>query len=1570
VAITVGSVEVDVVPNTRGIYQRLRSQLVPEASRAGQDAGEAAGRRFGPAMADAAGGAASVIGQRIGRQIGQRIAAEVSSSLRDGVNLGGRAARPAATRQGSETGGAFARAARARIEAAMRNLPDVEIGADTTPAQAEIIRLRAQLARLADQEIGVDISSGAAMAEIERIRARLQALAASDADVQVRVDAGQAMAELAAVGAMVSALDRRDIDINVNTRQAVMAVLVLTAALGGLAVIPAVPVLAAGIGSIAAAAVAAAAGVGALAAAAAPAFMDIAAALQAQKAAQDAASTSTAQGGQTAAAAARQDMQLASAKQALAAAHRQAAQQIKSAQQGVADAERQAAESSRQAAEQVRDAKSSLASAAEAAADRQRRAAEQVEQAEEALAGAQRDARQAQRDLTAARREATAELVDLGNRLTNSQLSERDATLDLQEAEARLRAVQAAGAKATVMEQQRAQLAYDQAVQRLKEQQLETQRLAAEKKAADRAGVEGSDQVRSAQQRLADAQRSVRDRAEALADAQREAARQQVQSQRDIAAAQQRVAEAQRNVTRVQAEGARNVAQAQDQLVSAQQSAADSIASAQRQIQSAQLSTASGASTAATAQDKYRQALGKLTPSARDTFDAFVRLRGAFSAWSRSLQPAVMPIFMRALNGMRRALPGLTPFVREAADAIGELQDRASRGFQSKGWQQFKKDLAGSVRPAIVGLGVALGNIAKGLGGIVAAFLPHMDSISDRMIGITERFANWGTSLKGSPEFENFLAYSSRTAPLLAASLGDIGSAFYEVSKSLAPLSGPALEILGALARGVASIAETLPWLIQGIYLVIIATKLWTVAQLILSAAFAASPLTLIIVGIVALVAAVIYAYKRFGWFRTAVQTTWNAIKTASLILWNTVLKPFFDWFGKVVVWLWQKVIKPYVTFIIDYWQLVGSVAMWLWKKALAPVFKGIGSVIAWWWRNIVKRYFNLVKAIFRTTADVAKWLWRKVFAPVFKGIGAVIRFWWNQGVKRYFNLVKSAIRTLADVFRWLWRKVVTPVFNGIRDVIRGVWQKGIRPAFNALKDAIGRVADAFRAAKKGIGEAWEKIKGATKRPIKWVIDVVYNKGVVGLWNAAAKVLPIDKLKTFNPKGWATGGYTGPGGKHTPAGIVHAGEFVTRKESTTRLQRNHPGALDYINATGRLPGYDIGGLVGGAIGGAADLVGKGLGKVKDLALGGVAKAAEAAAKPIRALIDKIPGGKSGFGQLATAVPKGILNGVLDAIRSRESSELGGANVAGALKWARTQAGKRYQWGGNGNPSWDCSGFMSAIESVIRGQRPHRRWSTHAFAGGATPPGWKRSLKAPFMIGITHAGVGHTAGTLGGVNVESRGGDGVVVGKRARGYRDPLFSSWYGFAPSIGGGNVTGVAGAKSAAQEMLGRYGWPRGQWPPLDKLWTRESGWRWNARNPSSGAYGIPQSLPASKMASAGGDWRTNPLTQIKWGLGYIRDRYGSPSGAWAHSQRTGWYDQGGWLPPGGVALNGLSQPEAVLTPPQWQALHGAATAGASRGGDSYHWEINARTADFTPADLQRVQRVEAARLRYGRAR
>jgi hypothetical protein len=100
-----------------------------------------------------------------------------------------------------------------------------------------------------------------------------------------------------------------------------------------------------------------------------------------------------------------------------------------------------------------------------------------------------------------------------------------------------------------------------------------------------------------------------------------------------------------------------------------------------------------------------------------------------------------------------------------------------------------------------------------------------------------------------------------------------------------------------------------------------------------------------------------------------------------------------------------------------------------------------------------------------------------------------------------------------------------------------------------------------------------------------------------------------------------------------------------------------------------------------------------------------------------------------------------------------------------------------------------------------------------------------------------------------------------------------------------------VRDPKGYAAKLVADRGWSAGQFKCLDLLWTRESGWNYKARNAGSGAYGIPQALPGTRMAEVASDWATNPVTQIKWGLNYISDRYGTPCGAWAHSEATGWY-------------------------------------------------------------------------------
>lgn len=99
-------------------------------------------------------------------------------------------------------------------------------------------------------------------------------------------------------------------------------------------------------------------------------------------------------------------------------------------------------------------------------------------------------------------------------------------------------------------------------------------------------------------------------------------------------------------------------------------------------------------------------------------------------------------------------------------------------------------------------------------------------------------------------------------------------------------------------------------------------------------------------------------------------------------------------------------------------------------------------------------------------------------------------------------------------------------------------------------------------------------------------------------------------------------------------------------------------------------------------------------------------------------------------------------------------------------------------------------------------------------------------------------------------------------------------------------------GAKTIAQELIAaKYTWSPKQFACLDQLWTKESNWNYKARNRVSGAHGIPQALPATKMEIVGTDWRTNPVTQMSWGLKYIKERYNTPCAAWSKFKRSNWY-------------------------------------------------------------------------------
>ncbi|MFF9279507.1 hypothetical protein [Streptomyces griseosporeus] len=578
----------------------------------------------------------------------------------------------------------------------------------------------------------------------------------------------------------------------------------------------------------------------------------------------------------------------------------------------------------------------------------------------------------------------------------------------------------------------------------------------------------------------------------------------------------------------------------------------------------------------------------------------------------------------------------------------------------------------------------------------------------------------------------------------------------------------------------------------------------------------------------------------------------------------------------------------------------------------------GLSTAIRWV-SGLINIAASLVTWIVQHVGPAFRWLNDRVIQPVWRLIRDAIRIAWEQGIRPVFGYLQLGVDGLGRVMRGFRDNVIKPVWDRIVSIVKGAWDHGVKPALDALRLGVSKTGDAFELARKAIKIAWDKLEGIAKKPVSFVINTVYNRGIVGVWNKIAGAFGAPKLEEFHPKGFARGGiydvlpgYTpgrDPHKFYSPSGLaleMSGGESIFRPEFTRAVGSRFVSTMNHIAKSGgaarvrealapvlggnprtgvdRSLRYASGGTVqayadGGIFGwigkAASAAVGAGSAawnKVKEGA-GWLADTLQASARAgvknvVDPLLRSFPGMDTGIGKMIRRIPAKIIDALFGYSKEADdkgAGGIGGPRIQAGLKWARTQDGKPYQWGGNGNPSWDCSGLVSAVESVIRGQKPHRRWATGAFHGKTAPPGWVLHGASPYRIGITNSGVGHTAGTIAGVNIESRGGDGVVIGKRARGYNDKLFTSWYGFQP----------------------------------------------------------------------------------------------------------GKFDQGGWMPPG-WGFNGLRTPEAVFTPQQLRTLEGAAAVGvaASQGGAATQYVINARTADFTVADLERVQRVQEARARVGRPR
>lgn len=558
----------------------------------------------------------------------------------------------------------------------------------------------------------------------------------------------------------------------------------------------------------------------------------------------------------------------------------------------------------------------------------------------------------------------------------------------------------------------------------------------------------------------------------------------------------------------------------------------------------------------------------------------------------------------------------------ERFNGLMEKQSASLTGLWSTAKDQFTVGMAEAITPVIPLLKDGLGGATAFLSGTV---LPKVtvglsefvggikafgeawkandgDITSSGFPGLMERVAYWlHQVIDAMPKldfssFQGFLSSLSGTGNTgrLLAEIADaavrLWPAVKEFATSLPSLFSGALailnEVLGFLADNVDTLIEFMPLIVggfvawkaaalvlagahlaaaaaQGFHNLMAAkgtqvAKDATLAQWLWNAALNANPIALIIIGIAALVAALVWFFTQTELGRDIIKNVWGFIQS--------VIDGFVKWFTENVL--------PIITDIIDG---LGQAFTWLWKTIIEPVFGFISTIVGAWWELMSFVFRAVVAIIQKVLVPAIEWLWENVFRPIFGFIGDLITFWWNNIVMPVFKAVTGFINdVLGPVFKWLYETIVKPQFDAIGAIIKFVWENVIKPTFDFLMDVIQKqVPKAFEDGKKFIESIWKGIQDAVKAPIRFVVDVVLNDGLIGAFNTIAGFLQIPGLPRIAlPAGFAAGGWTGPGSKYQPAGIVHADEFVIRKEARRKIEASHPGLLDAINR-----GYASGGLV-------------------------------------------------------------------------------------------------------------------------------------------------------------------------------------------------------------------------------------------------------------------------------------------------------------------------------------------------------------------------------------------------------
>lgn len=689
------------------------------------------------------------------------------------------------------------------------------------------------------------------------------------------------------------------------------------------------------------------------------------------------------------------------------------------------------------------------------------------------------------------------------------------------------------------------------------------------------------------------------------------------------------------------------------------------------------------------------------------------------------------------------------------------------------------------------------------------------------------------------------------------------------------------------------------------------ATALSTGGIKAMNAAMKANVIGLIVTAIAGLVAGLV-------WFFTKTETgqkIWQGFMDVLSGAWEWLkdtFTPVFQWMGDVISsvwdgiktgasWLWENVLQPIFGFIGTAWEALSTGIQWYWENVTKRAWDTMSTVISWLWNSVLKPIFGFISTAWEALSTAIQWAWNSIIKPAWDAVSAAANWLWNNVLSPVFDFIKSGWERMSRGIENIWNNVIKPAWDAFGSVIDFVVHNVVEPAFEAVKTALSSVGDFFDSVVDGIKSVWNSLKSALAKPINFLIETVYMNGIKPAWDKISEFIPgLDKAKDLTPIAEnATGGAIRGPGTGTSDDIL---SWLSNGEHV-------------------LTAADV-----DALGGQGGVY----------ALRSLVKSGE----PFTwegGRLRKTTSDRANNGPLIPAFAEG-----------GEARPAWEAKLERGHQWAAAQNGKPYLTGSQWPAGGDCSGFMSAIASVILGAEPNAgHWSTVAFPasqGNNVPAGnqvWASGKSQGFSIGMTGGpqsggAMGHTAGTLssvgnyGSVNVESGGGHGgVAYGGPAAGADSGQWTSGTYHLP-IGADGDFEAAGGPSPAEkkgflrdkvkDILGNL------LDPIEGMFSSMVG------TPPPEWFDVPpQFMDNSKDKIV--DFVFDKLEALGDLLGSAYDKAKNLGSALVDGTKdlakSAWdstlgkvFDTGGMLESGGIAVNESGKPERILSPDQTETF------------------------------------------------